>query len=106
MTAMLPPAPPENRRRWAAGDEAWPVLAGHELEGVARILGAEDADQPALDALFADELLGPAVFAERASAIEVSTASLRGEALGVFDEAVAIARGPVLRKGLRHTLTT
>ena len=76
-----------------AGDEAGPPFAGHELEGIAGLLGTEDADQPTLETLLADELLGPALLAERASAIEVCTASLLGEALGVFDEAVAVCRG-------------
>ena len=43
--------------------------------------------------MFADELLGPVLLAEGAGAIEVCAAGLLGAALGVFDEAVAVARG-------------
>ena len=73
-----------------SADELGPFGAGHECEGRAGFLGAEDADESLGDALVADEVLGPLVLAELAGAIDVGAAGLLRPALGVLDQAVGV----------------
>ena len=68
------------------GDETRPVFAGDEGKGVAGFLSAEDADEPAFNALVTDEPLGPLVFLEGAFAIEISAVVFARPALGMFHE--------------------
>src|SRR3989442_11978381 len=75
------------------GNESGPFVAGHELERVAGFLSAEDADEPAFDALLAHQLFGPLVLLEGAGAVQIRAAGLGGEALGVLHEKMGILWG-------------
>jgi len=70
------------------GDEAWPVLAVFEGKRTTGFHGAEDADEAAVEALLADDVLGPLVFAELIGAKLISAFKLAGPALGVLDERI------------------
>src|SRR6202030_3868781 len=78
------------------GDETRPIFAGDEGKGVAGFLSAEDADEPAFDALIAHEPLRPLVLLEGALAIEISALVFTRPTLGMFHEPF----GPLRRQNL------
>jgi hypothetical protein len=69
-------------------DELRTIGTKYECKGMTCFLGAEDADEPLGDTLIANDVLGPLVFAELASAILVYAACLPSPALSVLDQAV------------------
>ena len=66
-------------------------------------LGKAIAHQPALEALLANQLLGPLVLAEGAAAIEIRASRGRGHLFGVFDELIGVSgRDDVHEVGATH----
>src|SRR5271169_6732575 len=65
------------------GNESRPPLAGNEGKRLAGFLGAQDTDQSRLDALLADQLLGPLLLLERTGAIKVGATCLTCQSLSV-----------------------
>ena len=86
------------------GDEARPLFVGNEGEGVAGFLGAKDADESGFDTLLADQLLGPCFFLEETGAIQIGSAGLASESLGMFDQSLEHKGATSLMKWLRRTL--
>ena len=72
------------------GHEARPRRGEFEGKRIAGFHGAQDADEAAVDALFAQDFLGPLVLAKGTRAIEKSPVGFAGPTLGVSDERIGV----------------
>jgi hypothetical protein len=62
----------------------------YECEAGASFLGAKDGNESLRDAVIADQILGPLVLAELASAIHVNTAGLLRSVAGMSNQSVGV----------------
>ena len=84
-----------------SADELRAFGTWHKRKGGTRLLSAEDTDESLGNTLGADQVEGPLVLAELAGAIQVDSAGLLRQSLGMRDQAI----GALRRNGFHEVAT-